>query len=137
MRKLEIEKLRVEDKMKLKMQKVRLDAELEKMKVVKGETETEQQPVLEKMERKEAGNWEDIKRKDEENLLHQQWYLMEMYFQRNMSTGKRTTDGEFFKFVYISFLTAIVSMLHLKISYFEEYKTFFQSNFRMVELFLM
>ena len=56
MRKLEIEKLRVEDKMKLKMQKVRLDAELEKMKVVKGETETEQQPVLEKMERKEAGN---------------------------------------------------------------------------------
>ena len=50
-------KLRVEDKMmKLKMQKVCLDAELEKMKVVKGETETEQQPVLEKMERKEAGN---------------------------------------------------------------------------------
>ena len=88
MRKLEIEKLHVEDKMKLKMQKVRLDAELEKMKVVKGETETEQQPVLEKMERKEAGNREDIKWKEEENLLHQQWYLMEMYFQRNMSTVK-------------------------------------------------
>ena len=52
MRKLEIEKLRVEDKMKLKMQKVRLDAELEKMKVVKGETETEQQPVLERWKEK-------------------------------------------------------------------------------------
>ena len=94
--------------------------------VVKGETETEQQPILEKMERKEAGNREDIKRKEEENLLHQQWYLMEMYFQRNMNTTmNRRTDGEFFKSIYISFLKAIVSILHLKISFFEEYKTFF------------
>ena len=52
-------------------------------------------------------------------------YLMEMYFQRNMNTTIRRTEGEFFKSVYISYLKANVSILHLKISFFEEYKTFF------------
>jgi hypothetical protein len=43
-----------------------------------------------------------------------------------MSTPrKRSTEGEFFKSVYISYLKANVSILHLKISFFEEYKTFF------------
>ena len=60
---------------KLEMEKVRLDAELEKIKVDKGETETEQQPSLEKMKRKEAENREDIKQKEEENLLLQQQIL--------------------------------------------------------------
>ena len=51
---------------------------------------------------------------------------MEMYFQRNMSTPRnRRTEGEFFKSVYISYLKANVSILHLKISFLEEYKTFF------------
>ena len=60
---------------KLEMEKVRLDAELEKIKVDKGETETEQQPSLDKMKRKEADNREDIKQKEEENLLLQQQIL--------------------------------------------------------------
>ena len=41
----------------------------------RGETETEQQPSLDKMKRKEADNREDIKQKEEENLLLQQQIL--------------------------------------------------------------